>query len=252
MRNVELTAPYFHNGDSFSLEQVIDFYTRGGNFPNSPDLASAMQPIRNLRAQPDKRADLVEFLKALTDERVRNETAPFDHPELIIPDGVDESGTEILLSLAATGGAPAVVQPALVMSSPLLPAAPTTLTSLLLSGTVDPTATVEIRVNALPQVYAAVTGSTWAGSITGLPIGNNSITITATTPTGGSETITFPVTVLPVATIGGVPSGGRTSLNSATLTIRGAGVVTYQYRLDNGAFSAETPVAATDRSHRPA
>ncbi len=72
----------------------------------------------------------MEFLKALTDERVRNETAPFDHPELIIPDDVDESGAEILLSLAATGGAPAIVPPALIMSSPLLPAAPTTLTTL--------------------------------------------------------------------------------------------------------------------------
>ncbi len=36
LRNVELTAPYFHNGDSYSLEEVVDFYTRGGNFPNSP------------------------------------------------------------------------------------------------------------------------------------------------------------------------------------------------------------------------
>jgi hypothetical protein len=197
-----------------------------------------------LRGLPDKKADLVEFLKALTDERVRNETAPFDHPELIISDGVDESGAEILLSLTATGGAPAAVQPALVMSSPILPLAPTTLTGLLLSGTVDPTATVEIRVNAFPQVYATVTGSTWAGSITSLPVGNNSITVTAATPTGRFETIAFPLTVLPVATIGGVPSGGRTSLDIATLTIRGAGVVTYKYSLDNGAFSVDTPVAA--------
>jgi cytochrome c peroxidase len=244
LRNIELTAPYFHNGDSFSLDEVVDFYTKGGNFPNNHELASAMQPIRNLRGLPDKKADLVEFLKALTDERVRNETAPFDHPELIISDGVDESGAEILLSLTATGGAPAAVQPALVMSSPILPLAPTTLTGLLLSGTVDPTATVEIRVNAFPQVYATVTGSTWAGSITSLPVGNNSITVTAATPTGRFETIAFPLTVLPVATIGGVPSGGRTSLDIATLTIRGAGVVTYKYSLDNGAFSVDTPVAA--------
>jgi hypothetical protein len=31
--------------------------------------------------------DLVAFLKALTDERVRWEKAPFDHPSLAIPNG---------------------------------------------------------------------------------------------------------------------------------------------------------------------
>lgn len=243
LRNVELTAPYFHNGGAFSLDEVVDFYTRGGNFPNSPDLAAAMQPVRSLRGQPDKKADLVEFLKALTDERVRNETAPFDHPELVIPAGVDESGSEILLTLAATGGAPAVVQPALVMTSPVLPLAPTTLTSLLLSGTVDPSATVEVKVNALPQVYAAVSGPAWSSNVTALPVGVNTITLTASTPTGGAETLTFSHTVLPVATISGVPSGGRTTLTGATLTVRGTGVVSYQYSLDNGPFSAETPIA---------
>jgi len=32
LRNVELTAPYFHNGGESTLEDVIDFYFRGGNF----------------------------------------------------------------------------------------------------------------------------------------------------------------------------------------------------------------------------
>lgn len=30
---------------------------------------------------------LVAFLLALTDERVRQEQAPFDHPQLLVPDG---------------------------------------------------------------------------------------------------------------------------------------------------------------------
>jgi hypothetical protein len=34
-----------------------------------------------------EKADLVNFLMALTDPRVRNETAPFDHPSLSIPVG---------------------------------------------------------------------------------------------------------------------------------------------------------------------
>ena len=33
LRNVELTAPYFHDGGVMTLEDVVDFYTRGGNFP---------------------------------------------------------------------------------------------------------------------------------------------------------------------------------------------------------------------------
>ena len=31
LRNVELTGPYFHNGGYATLEQVVDFYSRGGN-----------------------------------------------------------------------------------------------------------------------------------------------------------------------------------------------------------------------------
>ncbi len=33
LRNIELTAPYFHNGKYLSLEDVVAFYTRGGDFP---------------------------------------------------------------------------------------------------------------------------------------------------------------------------------------------------------------------------
>jgi len=33
LRNVELTGPYFHNGGTLTLRQVVDFYTRGGDFP---------------------------------------------------------------------------------------------------------------------------------------------------------------------------------------------------------------------------
>jgi len=243
LRNVELTAPYFHNGNSYSLAEVVEFYTRGGNFPNNTQLSAAMQPIRNLRNQPDKQADLVEFLKALTDERVRNETAPFDHPELVIPNGADLQGNDILLTLAPTGGAPEPVAPALVLTTPALPVTPTSLTSMLFSGTVDASASVEVRVNALSPLVAPVNGTTWSLNLIGLPVGNNTITITAVTPTGGTETLTVPLTILPVATINGVPPGGRTKLTNAFLTITGAGVVSYQYSLDGAPFSADIPKA---------
>jgi cytochrome c peroxidase len=81
LRNVEFTGPYFHNGGQATLEQVIDFYRRGGDFtPVANDL-------RPFNANPAQRAALVEFLKALSDDRVRYERAPFDHPELCVPIG---------------------------------------------------------------------------------------------------------------------------------------------------------------------
>jgi len=243
LRNVELTAPYFHNGDAFSLEEVVEFYTRGGDFPNNPELGAFMQPIRSLNGNPGKQADLVEFLRALTDERVRNQTAPFDHPELIIPNGVDAFGGDVLITLAATGGAPAPVPPALVLLNPALPLPPATLTSRLFSGTVDASASVEVQVNTAPPTFAAVSGSTWSLNVTGLPVGNNTITVTATTPTGGTETVSFPMTVLPVAVINGIPSGGRTTQTNAILTITGPGVVSYQYSLDGAPFSTDLPKA---------
>jgi len=97
LRNVELTGPYFHNGGQATLEQVVNFYNRGGDrrgqdsndttglSPNGSNLDADIQ-VLGLTAQ--EQADLVAFLKRpLTDERVRWERAPFDHPELLVPNG---------------------------------------------------------------------------------------------------------------------------------------------------------------------
>lgn len=91
LRNVELTGPYFHNGSMLTLRQVVDFYVRGGNFheENIANLDPVINDINGLKG-PDKeedRAALIDFLLALTDERVRWERAPFDHPQLFVPDG---------------------------------------------------------------------------------------------------------------------------------------------------------------------
>jgi hypothetical protein len=84
LRNVELTGPYMHNGGMKTLEEVVDFYNRGGNFDNPHHFATLVFPQALTEAQ---KADLVAFLKSLTDERVRWERAPFDHPELLVPHG---------------------------------------------------------------------------------------------------------------------------------------------------------------------
>ncbi len=86
LRNVELTGPYFHNGGQATLAQVVLFYERLGDFSNEnvrnvdPDLA------RIFFTEPEEQP-LIEFMLALTDERVRQERKPFDHPQLFVPDG---------------------------------------------------------------------------------------------------------------------------------------------------------------------
>ena len=87
LRNVELTGPYMHNGSMASLDQVIEFYARGGNFNGVSKQFGTVFGQANLQLDPQARADLKAFLESLTDERVRYERAPFDHPELRVPHG---------------------------------------------------------------------------------------------------------------------------------------------------------------------
>lgn len=88
LRNVELTGPFFHNGSQGTLKQVVEFYTRGGDFGgDGTNVHKHVNPIGKLRGKEPRQEAVVAFLKALTDERVRWESAPFDHPSLDIPNG---------------------------------------------------------------------------------------------------------------------------------------------------------------------
>jgi cytochrome c peroxidase len=63
LRNVALTAPYFHDGSAATLDDVLDHYARGGEpHPNKSKLVTGFA----LSAQD--RADLLAFLGALSDE----------------------------------------------------------------------------------------------------------------------------------------------------------------------------------------
>jgi hypothetical protein len=103
LRNVALTKPYFHNGSRNTLEQVVEFYNRGGDRrgPDGNDSSGytgvnalgggasnshpSIKPL-NLTAQEQK--DLVAFLRnGLTDKRVACQQAPFDHPALRLTNG---------------------------------------------------------------------------------------------------------------------------------------------------------------------
>ena len=61
LRNTLLTAPYMHDGSLGTLEEVIDFYDKGGT--HKENLDKLMQPL-NLSA--DEKSDLIAFLGALT------------------------------------------------------------------------------------------------------------------------------------------------------------------------------------------
>ncbi|TMM04274.1 MAG: cytochrome C peroxidase [Actinobacteria bacterium] len=88
LRNVALTAPFFHNGGQMTLSQVVDFYSRGGDF-NAATGPNEIAPLG--LSQTDKKS-LVAFLEALTDPRVRDQAAPFDHPQLFVPVGEQTNG----------------------------------------------------------------------------------------------------------------------------------------------------------------
>ena len=64
LRNVEVTAPYMHDGRLPTLEAVIDHYSRGGKA--HPNRDERMQPLGFTASES---AALVAFLKTLTDRR---------------------------------------------------------------------------------------------------------------------------------------------------------------------------------------
>jgi len=94
VRNIALSAPYFHNGAYPTLEAVVDFYDRGGDDPTIYSLSGQIKPLHLLQLE---KTALVDFMKnALTDCRVLKHKAPFDRPEIQVPNGAhfDASGAD--------------------------------------------------------------------------------------------------------------------------------------------------------------
>jgi len=67
LRNIELSAPYMHDNRFATLEEVVDFYSDDLN--NSPYVDPLMQKIGQggVHLTPPEKADLISFLKTLTD-----------------------------------------------------------------------------------------------------------------------------------------------------------------------------------------
>lgn len=80
LRNIEVTAPYMHDGRFPTLEAVIDFYADDVH-TTSPTLDDHMQPwVRGeVRLSKQDRSDLVAFLKSLTDADFLRDTT-FSEP----------------------------------------------------------------------------------------------------------------------------------------------------------------------------
>jgi cytochrome c peroxidase len=60
LREVARTAPYMHDGSLATLEDVVDFYSKGGNRNPNQDFR-----VRPLNLSADEKRQLVAFLKAL-------------------------------------------------------------------------------------------------------------------------------------------------------------------------------------------
>ncbi len=65
LRNVALTAPYMHDGSLRTLEEVVDFYAKGGG-----EIAGKSKLMRPVLLSDRERADLVAFMKALTSAEI--------------------------------------------------------------------------------------------------------------------------------------------------------------------------------------
>jgi cytochrome c peroxidase len=96
LRNVALTAPYFHNGDTHSLREAVLLYSRGGNVaPITERDGTPIEPLGIANMTSDEVDAVVAWLEALTDERVRIAAAPFDHPQLFVPNGHPGNHTRV-------------------------------------------------------------------------------------------------------------------------------------------------------------
>ena len=75
LRNVAVTGPYMHDGSAATLEDVIEIYSQGGRNIETGPLAGdgRISPVKSdlivkIDLKPQEKADLIAFLKTLTDE----------------------------------------------------------------------------------------------------------------------------------------------------------------------------------------
>ncbi|MEP7148286.1 MAG: cytochrome c peroxidase [Acidobacteriota bacterium] len=113
LRNLELRGPFMHNGRFAAIEDVVDFYNRGGDF-SAPNIDTIR--IRPLNLTNPQKANLAAFLKRpLTDDRVKFEQPPFDRPHLYT-----ESNHVPVVSGSGRAGAGGFTPNAIALEPPLV------------------------------------------------------------------------------------------------------------------------------------
>ncbi len=112
LRNLELRAPYMHNGRFATIEEVVDFYDRGGDF-DAPNKDPLIVPLSLTQEQKDA---LIAFLKRpLTDPRLAAELPPFDRPGLFT-----ESDLVPVIDGAGVAGSGGFVPAVVALEPPLI------------------------------------------------------------------------------------------------------------------------------------
>jgi cytochrome c peroxidase len=66
-RNVELTAPYMHNGVFLTLDELLDFYNNGGGKGQGMDLQTQTLSADSLKLDETEIFQIKQFLISLTD-----------------------------------------------------------------------------------------------------------------------------------------------------------------------------------------
>lgn len=69
LRNVAISAPYFHNGIFNTLEETVRFYNKRDSLYTNPEVATTVNKteLGKLKLSSQEEKDLVAFLKTLTD-----------------------------------------------------------------------------------------------------------------------------------------------------------------------------------------
>ena len=67
IRNIQLTAPYMHNGVYNRLEQVVEFYHKGGGAGLGYIVPNQTLPFDSLQLNKKEKEDLILFMKSLLD-----------------------------------------------------------------------------------------------------------------------------------------------------------------------------------------
>jgi cytochrome c peroxidase len=65
VRNAELTSPYMHNGVFNTLDQVMDFYNKGGGAGLGMKIKNQTLPFDSLSLSPKEQSDVIAFIKSL-------------------------------------------------------------------------------------------------------------------------------------------------------------------------------------------